>query len=183
MVGKVRALTGEASSRLGTVGKLEDGRDFVVFERRLPHPIETVWAAITEPAQIEKWFPGFRLELAEGGRFDIWFGGGNCRAFSDFEKEGPSHVNGVVTRYEPPHVLECGSMRYELESKDGGTILRFSDILHYAGPRSKAEFCNSVLGGWHRYLDALEQALAGRTVNHGVSELDYSSIEVPGRGD
>jgi uncharacterized protein YndB with AHSA1/START domain len=172
---KVNALSAEASARLGAVGKLEDGRDFVVFERLLPHSIETVWAAITEPAQIEKWFPGFRLELAQGGRFDFWFGGGNC--------EGPSHVNGVVTRYEPPTVLECGSMRYELESRGTGTILRFSDILHYAGPRSKAEFCNSVLGGWHRYLDALGQALAGRVVNHGAAEFDYSTIDVPGRSD
>ncbi|MCZ6889191.1 MAG: SRPBCC family protein [Gammaproteobacteria bacterium] len=166
------AATDEASSKYGAVGKLDDGRSFVQFERRLAHSIDKVWAAITAPEELEKWFPGFQLDLKEGGRFDIWFGG---------ECEGPAHVTGTVTRFEPPRILECGSMRWELEPDGAACILKFTDILHFAGPRSKAEFTNSVLGGWHRYLDALEEALAGHVVDPQQPEIDYATIDVPGR--
>lgn len=164
---------GTPASKLGTVGKLEDGRCFVLFERHLGHPIDKVWAAITDPGQLARWFPGFKLELKEGGHFDIWFSGENC--------EGPSHVNGIVTRYEPPRVLECGSMRFELETEGSGCLLRFTDILQFDGSMSKPAFTNSVLGGWHRFLDALEAALAGHTFDHDQPEFDYASIDVPGR--
>ena len=162
----------DASSKFGSVGTLVDGRQFVQFERSLPYSIEKVWAAITEPQQLENWFPGFKLELKEGGQFDIWFGG-DC--------EGPSHVNGTVTRLEPPEVLECGSMRFELETQGSGTSLKFTDILWFEGSRTQAELTNSVLGGWHRFLDALTQALAGASVDHNAAEFDYSTIDVPGR--
>ena len=162
-----------AASKLGAVGKLDDGRSFVVFERRLAHSVERVWAAITEPEQLAKWAPGFEIEQKEGGRLEIWFGG---------ECEGPAHVTGTVTRYEPPHVLECGSMRFELKADGPGCVLKFTDILLFQGPRSTTEITNSVLGGWHRFLDALEESLAGNEVDHEKPELDYSIIEVSGRG-
>ena len=163
---------GSPDSKFGTVGKLDDGRSFVLFERRLPHSIEKVWAAITEPEQREKWAADFEIELKQGGRLEIWFGG---------ECEGPAHVTGTVTEYDPPRVLQCGSMRFELEADGSGCVLRFSDILHFEGPRSHTQITNSVLGGWHRFLDHLEQALEGKEVDETASEFDYSTIDVPGR--
>ncbi len=165
-------VTGGAALGYGSVGTLADGRKFVRFERHLAHSIASVWAAITEPAQLVKWFPGLQLELKEGGRFSIWFGGG-C--------EGPAHVTGTVRRFEPPHVLECGSIRFELEEARDGCLLRFSDILMFEASRSDADITNSVLGGWHRFLDALEEALSGKAVDHDQPEFDYASIEVTGR--
>jgi uncharacterized protein YndB with AHSA1/START domain len=40
-------------------GTLEtiDGRPAVRFERRLPHSVERVWRAVSEPAELERWFP------------------------------------------------------------------------------------------------------------------------------
>jgi uncharacterized protein YndB with AHSA1/START domain len=56
----------------GTIQPLE-GRSLVRFERRYPHSVERVWAALTEPDQLRQWFGegDIELELVEGGRFDV----------------------------------------------------------------------------------------------------------------
>ena len=33
-----------------------DGRPALRFERRLPHPVARVWRAVSEPAELERWF-------------------------------------------------------------------------------------------------------------------------------
>jgi uncharacterized protein YndB with AHSA1/START domain len=160
------------SSQYGAVGKLDDGRSYVHFERHLAHSIDKVWAALTDPEQLATWFPGINLERRAGGHFEIWFGG---------ECDGPAHVSGTVTRFEPPRVLECGSFRWELTPETTGCKLEFTDILNFSGPRSRTDITNAVLGGWHRYLDTLEDALAGRAVDHEAPEPDYAKIDVPDR--
>jgi uncharacterized protein YndB with AHSA1/START domain len=45
-----------------------DGRPAVRFERRYPHPVERVWRAVTEPAELEHWFPtSVEVELRPDG--------------------------------------------------------------------------------------------------------------------
>ena len=34
-----------------------DGRPMLRFERRLPHPAERVWQALTDPGEVHHWFP------------------------------------------------------------------------------------------------------------------------------
>ncbi len=44
------------------------------FERRLSHPIDVVWRAITEPDELEHWFPSkVQVDLREGGRMTFTF--------------------------------------------------------------------------------------------------------------
>lgn len=163
-----------ATDQLGAVGILDDGRKYVVLQRHLAHSIENVWTAITDPNHLADWFPGMKLECRQGGTFEIWFGEG-CEG-------GPPHVSGTVSRFEPPHVLECGSMRYELEADGDGCILTFTDILHFQPPRADHEIVNSVLGGWHKYLDVLEFSLQGGSSDpRDFPEFDYTSVEVDGR--
>ncbi len=159
-------------SRYGTVHHLPDGRVQVRFVRRLPYPVATVWAALTEQQQLDAWIPGVRFEARQGGKYEIWFGG-DC--------EGPAHVSGTVAAFEPPNVLQLGTIRWELSESKSGCVLTFTDILVFEGERSDAEITNAVLGGWHHYLDRLEEALAGRPVNHDEPEPDYAAREVPGR--
>ena len=159
-------------SRHGTVHHLPDGRVQVRFERQLLYPVQTVWAALTEQAQLDVWMPGVRFEARQGGKYEIWFGG-DC--------EGPAHISGAVEAFEPPYVLQLGTIRWELSETADGCLLGFTDVLVFQEGRSDAEITNSVLGGWHNYLDLLEDALAGRPVNHEQPEPDYAAREVPGR--
>ena len=51
-------------------GTLEtiDGRPALRFQRRLAHPVDRVWRAITEPDELEDWFvarPEWRPEVGE----------------------------------------------------------------------------------------------------------------------
>lgn len=158
-------------TRHGHIGKLEDDRVYVAYERQFSQSIDKVWRAITDPDELRQWFPGIEIELRVGGKFQIWFGG---------ECAGPAHVSGTITEYDPPHVLQMGTMRYELQANESGCLLRFSDILAFEGPRTRQQFAISVLGGWHAYLDKLELALAGKAGAGDVSEPDYSKIQVPG---
>lgn len=156
------------------MGELDDGRTFVRFQRHLPYSVEAVWAALTEQDQLEAWFPGVRFERQQGGSFEIWFGG-DC--------EGPSHVSGIVEAFDPPAVLQLGTIRWVLTATDSGCLLVFSDVLVFQPARRDGEIANSVLGGWHNSLDMLEDALAGRVVDPNQPEPDYASREVPGRPD
>ena len=162
----------EDDSRYGTVHQMADGRVQVRFERQLPYAIETVWAALTEQDQLDAWIPGLRFEPRAGGSYQIWFGG-DC--------EGPAHVRGTVAAFEPPRVLQLGTIRWELTETADGCALVFTDVLVFEGERTRKQIADAVLGGWHRYLDMLEDALAGRPVEPDLPEPDYSVREVPGR--
>lgn len=156
----------------GTLVRLADGRTQVRFERHFKHPIERVWAAITVAEQRDQWFPNFRLEPKLHGSFEIWF---------SEECDGPAHVQGSVIEFEPGRILHCGSMRYELSPTDDGCQLVFTDVLHFAEPRSDEEITNAVLGGWHRHTDNLEEFLDGVLAGPYGPEFDYRKVDVAGR--
>ncbi len=160
------------TSKYGSVGTLADGRQYVKFVRQLDFPVEEVWAALTESDRIADWFPGFALDARKGGKFEIWFSE-NC--------EGEAHVSGRVTTYSPPNLLELGTQCWQLEAQNGGCVLTFTDILLF-DERDKRDFSNSVLAGWHKYLDSLERVLhGGRGDPRLEAEVDYSMLDVPGR--
>lgn len=160
--------TRHADSRFGIADKLDDGRIRVRFERKLRHSVERVWAALTDPNELAMWFPEITLEPRPGGRFEIEFGsrdGSDC--------EGAAIVSGDIAHFEPFRLLQCGTMRWELEATDDGCTLRFSDIVAVESGRSARDTAKSVLGGWHWYLDALEEALAGRAMDRTSPEVAY----------
>ncbi|MEY2935324.1 MAG: hypothetical protein RL033_6073 [Pseudomonadota bacterium] len=84
------------------------------FEQPLPASPEVVWAALTEPAELERWF-AFRIEgpreLGAALRFVLPSG--------DLPPE-----SGVITDYDPPSVLAYTwgqqAFRWELKARDGG---------------------------------------------------------------
>lgn len=131
-------------------------RHIVRFERRLAHPIERVWAALTDPAQLLAWLGAAEIELVEGGRFDL-------RWLNTDERGEPFTMHATITRLQPPHLLETsgdahGVLRWELQPDGAGTLLRFSSTL--AIPE---DVLPKLLAGWHYHLDALDTALAGGT--------------------
>src|SRR4051794_30107419 len=81
---------GTVMTDLGTYVEL-DGRPAVRFDRTFPHPVDRVWRAVTEPAELVRWFPSaVRLEPRVGGT--VTFSG-------DPYSEGST---GTVLAYEPP---------------------------------------------------------------------------------
>jgi hypothetical protein len=87
--------------------------------------------------------------------------------------EGTTVVSGHITQFEPHRLLQCGTMRWELEATGSGCILRFSDVVPVDPGHDDRDTATSVLGGWHWYLDALEEALAGRVMDRATPEVAY----------
>jgi uncharacterized protein YndB with AHSA1/START domain len=132
-----------------------DGKQVVRFRRHLAHPIERVWAALTDPAELIGWLGDAEVELVAGGRFVV-------RWLNTDERGNRAVYRGSITRLDPPRRLEVsgdihGVLRWELRPDAGGTLLTFSSTL--ALPE---EYRTKVLAGWHYHLDSLADALAGQ---------------------
>lgn len=133
----------------------------VAFERRLRHPIEAVWAALTDPDERAAWLGPGTVEPREGGQVSILTGPG------DRPDQQRQMISGRVLAWEPPRVLEhewiqpgldISVVRYELEADADGTILRLTHR------RSAAPGAIGGRAGWHAYLDRLAAHLDGRSV-------------------
>lgn len=131
----------------------------VAFERHLRHPVETVWAALTDPEERAAWLGPGDLEPREGGSISI--------------RTGPDRpgrqgvISGRVLTWDPPRILEhewiqpgldVSVVRYELEADAGGTVLRFTHR------RSVTPGAMGGRAGWHAYLDRLGAHLDGLPV-------------------
>jgi uncharacterized protein YndB with AHSA1/START domain len=132
-----------------------DERPTLRFERRIAHPVDAVWRAITDPEELEHWFPS-RVEV------DLRVGGGMTFTFLEQKlPEGPSTMTGEVTDLEPPELFAFywgrDHLIFELEPiEDGaGCRLRFTAVLD---ARDKAA---RDAAGWHVCLDRLEQHVNG----------------------
>jgi len=121
------------------------------FERRLSHPMERVWRAITERDELGHWFPSKVVvdELAVGAemRFE----------FEDMPLDAPSTMSGRMTEFDPPRVFGFywgdDHLRFELEPVEVATActLRLTVRLD---SRDKAA---RDAAGWHVCLDRLER--------------------------
>ena len=92
------------------------GERVLRFERRLRHPVERVWSALTEPAELVKWLAEAEVDLREGGRVHLrWL---------NTDDEGNHAVSdGTISQLEPPRLIEYGSsnhgrLRWELEEAE-----------------------------------------------------------------
>ena len=147
------ATTTPADGMLEQIGD----RQVIRFERRLAHPIERVWAALTDPAELLGWWGEAEIELVEGGHFTL-------RWLNADERGERYAMRATITRLDPPRLIETvgdahGTLRWELRPDGDGTLLTFSSTV--ALP---AEYRAKSLAGWHYHLDALAAALAGRSV-------------------
>jgi uncharacterized protein YndB with AHSA1/START domain len=142
----------------GTLETRDDGRAVIRFERRIGHPVERVWSAITEPGEMIGWWGDAQVELREGGRFEV-------RWLNTDEEGNSAHMHATIARLEPQRLLELdgdihGVLRFELEPDGDATLLRFSSTLELPD-----EFRTKVLAGWHTHLDALATVLDGGSVD------------------
>lgn len=141
---------GSADGTVATEGSLSTIR----FERRLDHPIERVWAALTEPRQMVRWWGEAEVDLVEGGRFFV-------RWLNTDEDGNSVEMDARITRLDVPRLLvtdgdDHGEIRWELTPDGDGTLLRFASTLELP-----EEYRSKHPAGWHWHLDALAEVLAG----------------------
>ena len=121
------------------------------YERRLPHPPEKVWRALTESEHLQHWLPTDIVgERAAGATIELRFWSAQVEKYSI---EDPS-LPGVIRVWDPPSVFEwtwdADVLRWELEPTAEGTLLRFTTWLEQPD-----EIVPSVAAGYHVCLDEL----------------------------
>lgn len=126
-----------------------DGRPAVRFRRAYPHPPERVWSAITEPGELERWFPAsVSMEHHVGGAVEF---------------TGDPHVDtrtGEVLVFDPPHRLAFtwgpDELHFQIDpAEDGGCVLALVDVL-----AARDEAARNA-AGWAVCLAELDKRLAG----------------------
>ncbi|WP_055547454.1 SRPBCC family protein [Streptomyces sp. NBRC 110028] len=152
-----------------TLSQSGGGRSALRLERRLAHPPERVWQALTDPAELAHWFPSeVRVDLEVGGRMGFVFPG----------REAPD-MEGVVTELDPPRVFAFtwgdDQLRWELRPDGEGCLLT---LTHTFGDRFGAA---SFASGWHACITALAALLGGEEPAPGdMAELHESYVEAFG---
>lgn len=142
--------------RLGTL-RVDGGEWSLRFERRLPHPPDKVWRAITESAHLEHWLPADIVGERRAGasiRLPFW-----PQHQERYGSELPV-LDGRILVWDPPSVFEwtwdVDRLRFELEPAAGGTLLRFTTWLHDPGTPNEG-----TAAGYHVCFDLLEAELDG----------------------
>src|ERR1700743_3701125 len=133
-------------AELGTLTRQGD-RWMLTFTRRLAHPREKVWRAVTEPEHLAVWFP---QEIV-----------GERRAGAPLRFVSPAGdaFDGQLLVFDPPSVLEFtwgpDLLRIELAADGAGTLLTLTDTFDDLGKAARDA------AGWHECLDRLGDELDG----------------------
>ena len=151
-------ISGDVAGETGRV-VIEGELATLVFRRRLAHPPEAVWKALTDPTELSSWYMTTAvIDGRPGGTVDLY--------------AGPSrlHVTGRVLTWDPPRVFEHewkvaprpevptgedAVIRWELRRDGEGTML------HLEHRSLNRETALGFAPGTHAFLDRL-QARLGR---------------------
>jgi uncharacterized protein YndB with AHSA1/START domain len=120
-------------------------RPVVRLERRLPKPVESVWRAVTDPAEMRSWFPT-RIEI------DEWKAGAELT--HHFDEHDIDPLPGTVVEWDPPHRVSftwgTDTITFELTpAPDGGTVFVLTEELSASHAARNA-------AGWESCLDRLQ---------------------------
>lgn len=166
-------------SEYGTI--LESGA--IRFERRLPGPIERVWAYLTDAEKRGKWLARGEVQPWVGGGVELHFKHADLSPQQEpVPDKYKQYENGIgfsaeVTRCEPPHLLshtwaDGSEVTFELTPQGEAVLL----VLTHR--RLTPTEMLSVAGGWHTHLGILVDHLNGRTPQpfwstHARLEAEY----------
>jgi uncharacterized protein YndB with AHSA1/START domain len=140
-------------------GTLEtiDGRPALRFERRLAHSVERVWRAVSEPAELERWFPAAAEWTPAAGE--------------TFEAGG---TTGEVTDVDAPHRLAWtfAGERYsfELAAHGSGCLLVFTHVFDDVTRAAQ------TATGWEAYFSRLEPHLAGGFLSEAEAHEPWEEV-------
>jgi uncharacterized protein YndB with AHSA1/START domain len=137
-----------------------DNRPVLRFERRLAHPPEKVWKAITDPSEMAHWFPAtVRTELRIGAPMRFSFEG---RLDVD-----PFFEEGEIIEFDSPRVYAFrwndSLLRFELVPEASGCRLVFTHTLGGSGTWGDRASAARHAAGWDGCLAVLAARVDGRT--------------------
>jgi uncharacterized protein YndB with AHSA1/START domain len=136
-----------------------DDRPALRFERRLAHPVERVWRAIVDPAELERWFVApvdWTPALGEG------FGSPGAPG------------RGRITELDPPRLIawtwEGQRFRFELRPDGDGCLLAFTHVFDDGALAARQA------AGWELYLGRLDGHLEGRFVGEEEAHAGFDAL-------
>lgn len=142
----------------------------IMFSRRLDHPPEEVWSAITNPKQLQSWYMT-RAVIAggEGGSIDFI--------------SGPSHfhVTGRILSWDPPRLFEH---EWKVEAQPGlpsgeESVVRWElardgreTVITLTHRRLTRRTATGFAPGIHAFLDRLAAELDGEPVPDWIGRVE-----------
>lgn len=148
--GETSPMTTSHTPRTGTLTFVGEYAT-LAFERRIPHPVQVVWEALTEPEHLARWYMTKAvIDGRTGGSIDFRIGPAQL------------HVTGRILVWDPPHVFE-----YEWKVKPWGRMPKGEDAIVRWELRPEGE--ETVLTLTHRNLTR-RSALGAAPATHVVLE-------------
>ena len=140
--------------RRGVVTELPDGRRRLEFRRSWPDGPDDVWAALTEPERMVRWFGTYEGQRAPGARGTLTM----------THEDRPVGEAVRIAECDPPRRLvvewaeqEGWRVELDLTVESGRTTLHFVQV--FAAGTDVTDFAL----GWHWYLDKFDATVGGRT--------------------
>jgi uncharacterized protein YndB with AHSA1/START domain len=168
--------TREATGRV----EARDTTTYLVLERTFHAPLDTVWAAVTEPERLARWIGTWTGDPAAGEvTFRMLYEGDDMppESMRIDACDPPRHL--AVTS-EMPYDADTGAgsgetwqMVLDLAEADGVTTLTFTQSLPVPG------MAENVGPGWEYYLDRLVVAEDGRDAASVVWDDYYPALSEP----
>lgn len=125
-----------------------DGLDWVVYTRRVARPVETVWAALADPAQRARWVGTSTRSGAGTGEFLFTFEGEDLLPMTyRLDHVEPGRSAGVSLR--DPGAERSWRLEVDLLGDGDHTVLRVQQTI------LNAAIAPSVAAGCEFYLDRL----------------------------
>ena len=133
------------------LGTLDPAGPTLRFERLYAHPIDKVWAAISDPSHQAVWFPQQILGERRAGA--------KLRFVTSVDPD--DGFDGEMVAYDPPHLIEMrwgqSQLRIELHAHGEHTRLVLIEVLDDIGGGAR----NGA--GWHECLDRLAAVIDDTT--------------------
>jgi uncharacterized protein YndB with AHSA1/START domain len=129
-----------------------DGRHAIVVERRLSHPPEAVWRALTRAEDLRAWFPwNVEMEARPDGKLRFTYADSSL-----------PETSGVITEFDPPRLLVFtwgdDELRFQVRPDGDGSVLALRHT--FADRPGGASFA----AGWNHCFDAMDSHLTGAPV-------------------
>lgn len=127
------------------------------FERHIEHPIENVWAMLTDNEELDKWFQELSIgEPSKGGFMKFVMPDGKFEQLEIFE-----HTLFTVLEFD----WFGDVVRFELHPEKDGCLMIFTEKF-----TTTTEQRIKDLAGWHVCLDVIKSLLDGEPIDSRGAE-------------